>query len=263
MDGRKNRYAICLRDVRKSFGATRVLDGVSFEIGDGETVAVMGPSGCGKTTLLRCINGLEAIDSGSIEVLGHSVAPLTRSSFSGSDTQYESLDDLRSDVGMVFQHLYLWPHKTVRQNIVEAPVRIKKLSRDDADARSASLLDRVGLSAKANEYPHRLSGGEQQRAAIARALAMDPKILLLDEITSALDPELVSEVLDLVGELTHQGRTMVIVTHEIRFAREAADRVLFLADGVVLEDTSPEEFFSAPQTKRGQEFLGRASRYRR
>lgn len=259
----QNKKAIFVSDLKKSFGIRPVLEGISFSIQEGETVVVIGPSGCGKTTLLRCINGLEPADSGVISVLGYDLGPNRSSNISVNSSRYRSLDELRSDVGMVFQHLYLWPHKTIRQNIIEAPILLGKLSKVEANGKCRALLDRVGLSEKADDYPHSLSGGQQQRAAIARALAMNPRILLLDEITSALDPELVFGILEILEELTHQGRTMFIVTHEMRFAREAADRILFIADGKVLEDSTPEEFFESPQTKRASDFLNRVTRIRK
>jgi ABC-type polar amino acid transport system ATPase subunit len=242
-----------LTGVCKSF-AKRVLDQVSFSIQQNEIVAVLGPSGSGKTTLLRCIIGLEAVESGTIEVLGHTVAPVDGLS---RRLHANSLDMLRSDASMVFQHLYLWPHKTIRQNITEAPKLVRKLSKDEANARCDYFLERVGLKHKADSFPHTLSGGEQQRIALARALAMEPRILLLDEITSALDPELVHDLLDLLRKLLLEDRTVIVVTHQVRFAQEIATRVIFMDQGRMVDDSPARAFFRQPSAGRVKLFLDR------
>ena len=235
-----------IRDVQKNFGAVRVLNSVSLDVEQHQIICLIGSSGCGKSTLLRCINGLEPISGGEIRLQGQRV------SGPGVD-----LNALRRNVGIVFQSYNLFPHMTVLQNIMLAPLKVLGLARSEAQDRAFQLLARIGLEAKAGEYPDRLSGGQQQRVAIARALAMDPQALLLDEITSALDPELVAEVLNIVRDLRAEGITIILATHEMGFAREAADKIVFLHQGQVHEQGTPEEIFTAPQQPRTQVFLKR------
>jgi len=235
-----------MRDVQKNFGTARVLNSVSLDVEQHQIICLIGSSGCGKSTLLRCINGLEPINGGEIRLQGQRV------SGPGVD-----LNALRRNVGIVFQSYNLFPHMTVLQNIMLAPLKVLGLARSEAQDRAFQLLARIGLEAKAGEYPDRLSGGQQQRVAIARALAMDPQALLLDEITSALDPELVAEVLNIVRDLRAEGITIILATHEMGFAREAADKIVFLHQGQVHEQGTPEEIFTAPQQPRTQAFLKR------
>ncbi|MFE7720529.1 amino acid ABC transporter ATP-binding protein [Nocardia rhizosphaerihabitans] len=237
---------ISMRGVTKSFGAVTVLRNIDLDIAKGEVVVVIGPSGSGKSTLCRTINRLETITDGTITFRGD---PLPSS--------VPALKKVRADIGMVFQSFNLFPHMTVLQNITFAPMRIRKLNRVDAETRGMALLQRVGLAHKADAYPPQLSGGQQQRVAIARGLAMEPEVMLFDEPTSALDPEMVSEVLDVMKSLAAEGMTMVVVTHEMGFARASADRVLFLADGVIAEQATPEQFFTAPTSDRAKDFLAR------
>jgi glutamate/aspartate transport system ATP-binding protein len=237
---------VVLENVGKSYGQTIVLRDCSARIARGEVVVVCGPSGSGKSTLVKCINGLEPFDTGSITVDGVAVGAR------GTD-----LPKLRALIGMVFQHFELYPQMTARQNVSLAQVHVLKRPRAEADSRSADLLSRVGLADKLDSRPAQLSGGQQQRVAIARALAMDPKIMLFDEPTSALDPEMVSEVLDVMRALARDGMTMVVVTHEMGFARGVAHRVLFLDQGRILEDTPTETFFAQPRTERAQQFLSK------
>ncbi|MDR6977706.1 glutamate transport system ATP-binding protein [Streptomyces sp. 3330] len=235
-----------LRDVNKYFGELHVLQDVNLTVGRGEVVVVIGPSGSGKSTLCRAINRLEPIRSGSITLDGR---PLPE--------EGKALARLRSDVGMVFQSFNLFAHKTVLQNISLGQVKVRRRKKDEADARSRELLDRVGLADQADKFPAQLSGGQQQRVAIARALAMDPKALLFDEPTSALDPEMINEVLEVMQQLARDGMTMVVVTHEMGFARSAANRVIFMDDGRIVEDRTPEEFFTAPRSDRAKDFLSK------
>ncbi|KQX63472.1 MULTISPECIES: amino acid ABC transporter ATP-binding protein [unclassified Streptomyces] len=235
-----------LRDVNKYFGELHVLQDVNLTVGRGEVVVVIGPSGSGKSTLCRAINRLEPIQSGSIMLDGK---PLPE--------EGKALAGLRSEVGMVFQSFNLFAHKTVLQNISLGQVKVRKRGKDEADRRSRELLDRVGLADQADKFPAQLSGGQQQRVAIARALAMDPKALLFDEPTSALDPEMINEVLEVMQQLAREGMTMVVVTHEMGFARSAANRVIFMADGRIVEDRTPEEFFTAPRSDRAKDFLSK------
>jgi ABC-type polar amino acid transport system ATPase subunit len=239
-----------MRDIVKKFGTTTVLDGVDLDVARGEVVVLIGPSGAGKSTLLRCVNGLEQISSGSIEVDGE---PLRY--------DQKSLNHIRAHIGMVFQQFNLFPHLTVLQNIVMAQREVLGRSRDEAGERARSLLERVGLAEKADAYPDALSGGQQQRVAIARALAMDPTVMLFDEPTSALDPELVGEVLDVMRDLAEGGMTMIVVTHEMRFARRAADRVVLLADGGIAEQGQPEQVLDHPRSERGQAFLAQLAEH--
>ncbi|MFI1922042.1 MULTISPECIES: amino acid ABC transporter ATP-binding protein [unclassified Streptomyces] len=235
-----------LRDVNKYFGELHVLQDIDLTVGRGEVVVVIGPSGSGKSTLCRAINRLEPIHSGSITLDGQ---PLPE--------EGKALARLRSEVGMVFQSFNLFAHKTVLQNISLGQVKVRKRKKDEADRRSRELLDRVGLADQADKFPAQLSGGQQQRVAIARALAMDPKALLFDEPTSALDPEMINEVLEVMQQLAQEGMTMVVVTHEMGFARSAANRVIFMADGRIVEDRTPEEFFTAPRSDRAKDFLSK------
>ena len=235
-----------LQGVRKSFGDLLVLDGVDLAVNEHEVVCLIGASGSGKSTLLRCIDLLEPVDDGTIEVVGEEI---TRRGVDENAT--------RRKIGIVFQSFNLFPHMTVLANVMLAPTKVAGHSRAEARARAIGLLERIGLADKADEYPDRLSGGQQQRVAIVRALAMDPALLLLDEVTSALDPALVAEVLRLIEELAEQGMTMVIATHEMQFAREVADRVCFLDDGRILEQGPPDQIFSAPKEERTRRFLQR------
>jgi polar amino acid transport system ATP-binding protein len=237
---------IQFRDVNKWFGTLHVLKDVTLEIGAGEVVVVCGPSGSGKSTLIRCINRLEAIQSGEIIVDGVSL----------SDPKLDTAN-LRARVGMVFQSFNLYPHMTAVQNITLAPLQVKRLSAAQAEQTAMKLLERVGMPDKAGAYPANLSGGQQQRVAIARALAMAPKVMLFDEPTSALDPEMINEVLDVMTDLARDGMTMVVVTHEMGFARRVAHRVVFMDEGRIVEQGRPEAFFAAAQTPRARQFLGK------
>ena len=235
---------LSVKDLTKDFGTNEVLDHISFDVHRGEVIVVVGPSGCGKSTLLRCINALEPIQGGEIRLGERRV-----------DDGGKDLTALRQKIGMVFQSYDLFPHLTVLGNITLAPRKVGKRSRADAETEALTLLDRVGLKDRANSYPRELSGGQKQRVAIVRALCMHPELLLFDEVTAALDPEMVREVLDVMLDLAREGKTMIIVTHEMRFARAIADRVLFLDGGHILEDAPPEEFFTAPKTQRAKQFL--------
>ena len=243
---------IDLRNVTKRFGERLILNGISLTIGAGETVALIGPSGGGKSTLLRCLNGLTTFDAGEIQVGPH-VLRDERQLRANRPVQAR----IRQCVGMVFQDFQLFPHLTALQNVIEAPVQVRKQARDKASRRGLELLDRVGLANRADAYPRQLSGGQKQRVAIARALAMDPQGLLCDEITSALDPELKGEVLDVLVGLKQEGLTLIVVTHEIGFARKAADRVVVLAEGRIIEQGPPSQVIDQPQTPRTQLFLSR------
>ncbi|GAA0389890.1 amino acid ABC transporter ATP-binding protein [Streptomyces luteireticuli] len=235
-----------LRGVNKHYGDLHVLQDIDLTVGRGEVVVIIGPSGSGKSTLCRTINRLEPVESGTILLDGQPLPDEGR-----------ALARLRADVGMVFQSFNLFAHKTVLANVSLAPVKVRGRGREEADRRSRELLDRVGLLAHAEKYPAQLSGGQQQRVAIARALAMDPKALLFDEPTSALDPEMINEVLEVMQQLARDGMTMVVVTHEMGFARSAANRVVFMADGRIVEDRTPEEFFTAPESDRAKDFLSK------
>ncbi|MFE2065040.1 amino acid ABC transporter ATP-binding protein [Streptomyces sp. NPDC059467] len=235
-----------LRNVNKHYGQLHVLRDIDLTVGRGEVVVVIGPSGSGKSTLCRAINRLETVESGTIVLDGQ---PLPQ--------EGKALARLRAEVGMVFQSFNLFAHKTVLQNVSLAQVKVRRRKRDEADQRSRELLDRVGLSAHAGKYPAQLSGGQQQRVAIARALAMEPKALLFDEPTSALDPEMINEVLEVMRQLARDGMTMIVVTHEMGFARSAANRVVFMADGRIVEDRAPEEFFTDPRSERAKDFLSK------
>ncbi|WP_423407332.1 amino acid ABC transporter ATP-binding protein [Heyndrickxia sp. MSNUG] len=235
---------IKVQNLHKSFGKLEVLKGITTNIENGEVVAIIGPSGSGKSTFLRCMNLLEQPTSGQIFIGSENVTD-----------KKTNIKKVRENVGMVFQHFHLFPHMTVLQNVTYAPIKVKGMSKVEADKHGLALLDKVGLSEKSNEYPNRLSGGQKQRVAIARALAMNPEVMLFDEPTSALDPEMVKEVLEVMKSLAHTGMTMAIVTHEMGFAREVADRVLFLDGGVLVEDAPPAEFFGSPKSERAKVFL--------
>ena len=251
-----SRPMVEVRDVSMSFGRHRVLNGVSLTVSRGEMVAIIGPSGSGKTTLLRCINFLEEYDGGEVLVDGETVGFRLENGRRIRRTERE-IAATRSNIGMVFQGYNLFPHMTVLQNITAAPIRVKGVSPEEAETRARTLLGRVGLLEKADELPAKLSGGQQQRVAIARALAMQPKVMLFDEVTSALDPELVGEVLAVMKSLAEDGMTMVVVTHEMQFAREIANRIVFMDEGAIVEEGDPKRLFSAPATERLRAFLKR------
>lgn len=237
---------VVLSNVNKHFGALHVLQDIDLTITRGEVVVVIGPSGSGKSTLCRTINRLETIDSGEITIDGK---PLPQ--------EGKELAGLRADVGMVFQSFNLFSHKTVLENVTLGQIKVRKADKKAAETKARKLLDRVGVGAQAEKYPAQLSGGQQQRVAIARALAMDPKVMLFDEPTSALDPEMINEVLEVMQQLARDGMTMVVVTHEMGFARSAANRVVFMADGKIVEEAQPEEFFSNPRSDRAKDFLSK------
>jgi glutamate transport system ATP-binding protein len=237
---------IQVRDLNKFFGTNHVLQNVDLDVGRGEVVVVIGPSGSGKSTLCRCINRLERFQSGTITIDGKTLPE-----------EGKALAALRADVGMVFQSFNLFAHKTIVENVMLGPIKVRKVSKEKAREQAIGLLERVGIGAKANQFPAELSGGQQQRAAIARALAMEPKVMLFDEPTSALDPEMVNEVLDVMLELAAQGMTMVVVTHEMGFARSAAHRVAFMDAGQIVEIAPPNQFFDAPKSERAQQFLSK------
>ncbi len=231
-------------NLHKSFGTLDVLCGIDFQVNDGEVVCLIGPSGSGKSTILRCLNKLEEATSGTIMVDGSMITDKST-----------DINKVRQKIGMVFQQFNLFPHLSVLENITMAPVDLKLMTKQEANETAMALLERVGLADKANAYPKQLSGGQQQRVAIARALAMKPDIMLFDEPTSALDPEMVGEVLAVMRELASEGMTMVVVTHEMGFARDVADRVVFMSDGVIVEQGSPEEIFTSPKAQRTRDFL--------
>ncbi|WP_378742801.1 amino acid ABC transporter ATP-binding protein [Nocardia brasiliensis] len=242
--------------VCKNFGALQVLKGVSLEVGRGEVLCVIGPSGSGKSTFLRCINHLEQVNAGRLYVDGELVGYQEKNGKLYELHPREAARQ-RREIGMVFQHFNLFPHRTVLENVIEAPTQVKKIRKAEAVTRAQELLDRVGLAEKANAYPAQLSGGQQQRVAIARALAMDPKLMLFDEPTSALDPELVGEVLAVMRELAESGMTMVVVTHEMGFAREVADKLVFMDAGVIVEAGAPRDLLANPKHERTRAFLSR------
>ena len=235
---------IKIENIIKKYGDNVVLNSLSLEVREGEVVVIVGPSGCGKSTLLRCINGLEPIQGGEITFRGEKV-----------DGSARSIVSIRQKVGMVFQNYELFPHKTILENIMLSPLLVQKRSRGEVESEALQLLDRVGLADKKDSYPRQLSGGQKQRVAIVRALCMHPEVLLFDEVTAALDPEMVREVLDVMLTLARQGMTMVIVTHEMSFAKAVADRVIFIDEGNIVEEGSPEEFFEHPRTERAKRFL--------
>ena len=237
---------VVLDGVNKHFGPLHALEDVDLSVGRGEVVVVIGPSGSGKSTLCRTINRLETIDSGTITIDGR---PLPQ--------RGKELAVLRAEVGMVFQGFNLFAHRTILENVTLGPIKVRGQDRAEAEERARELLDRVGVGSQADKYPAQLSGGQQQRVAIARALAMDPKVMLFDEPTSALDPEMITEVLDVMVDLARAGMTMVVVTHEMGFARTAAHRIVFMADGAIVEEGSPEEFFTRPRSDRARDFLSK------
>ena len=239
-------YMVSMDGVQKWFGDLHVLQDIDLHVTPGEVVVVIGPSGSGKSTLCRAINRLETIDEGSITVDGDKLPE-----------EGKALAELRADVGMVFQAFNLFAHKTILENVTLGPIKVRKKSKADAEQRARELLARVGIEEQANKYPAQLSGGQQQRVAIARALAMEPKVMLFDEPTSALDPEMIKEVLDVMVSLAEGGMTMIVVTHEMGFARTAANRVAFMADGQIVEESTPDEFFTNPQSDRAKDFLGK------
>jgi glutamate transport system ATP-binding protein len=237
---------VVLKGVNKHFGDLHVLKDIDLTVGTGEVVVVIGPSGSGKSTLCRAINRLETIESGTITIDGKLLPE-----------EGKELAQLRADVGMVFQSFNLFAHKTILENVTLGPVKVRKVGKAAAEKRAMELLERVGVQAQAEKYPAQLSGGQQQRVAIARSLAMEPKVMLFDEPTSALDPEMITEVLDVMTELARSGMTMVVVTHEMGFARRAANRVVFMSDGQIVEEAAPDEFFTNPRSDRAKDFLGK------
>ena len=237
---------VIVRDLQKSFHKLDVLKGIDLEVEEGEVVCVIGPSGSGKSTFLRCLNRLEVATGGSIEVDGFEITD-----------KRTNINKVRENIGMVFQQFNLFAHLTVKKNIMFAPLQLHKMKKDEAEQTAMRLLERVGLLDKAIYYPHQLSGGQQQRVAIARALAMKPDVMLFDEPTSALDPEMVGEVLAVMKELAEEGMTMLVVTHEMGFAREVADRVIFMDDGIIMEQGTPEEVFGNPKNNRTKDFLNK------
>lgn len=243
----KGDYTVVIKatNIKKHFGELEVLKDISLEIKEGDVVCIIGPSGSGKSTLLRCLNRLEEIQAGTINILGNDLV------------KNKKIDKVRENIGMVFQHFNLFPHLTVLENMILAPVELKKMSKKEATAKAIELLEQVGLLDKKDVYPDTLSGGQKQRVAIARALEMSPKIMLFDEPTSALDPEMVGEVLKVMKDLASKGMTMVIVTHEMGFARDVADRVIFMDQGYILEDDIPENIFTNPSSDRCKEFLNK------
>jgi polar amino acid transport system ATP-binding protein len=248
--------AVEIRGLTKSFGALQVLKKIDVTVMKGHTCCILGPSGSGKSTLLRCVNYLEKPDAGDIIINGENIYAQVRKTFSGALSD-KGLSRARLNFGMVFQQFNLWPHFTVLENIIESPVVIQNRKRDEAVAEAEQLLKKVGLSEKRDEYPSRLSGGQKQRVAIARALAMRPQVLLFDEPTSSLDPELVGEVLEVMRDLAREGRTMIVVTHEMDFAQQAADNVVFMDNGHVVESAPPDRFFKSPESDRVRAFLKR------
>lgn len=240
----EDRVKIQVKNLKKNFGKLEVLKDISTDVKEGEVLCIIGPSGSGKSTFLRCMNRLEEITAGSVVVDGTDI----------TDPKID-INKIRENIGMVFQHFNLFPHMTVKENITLAPVELKKMSKEEADQKAIQLLDRVGLKDKADVYPSQLSGGQKQRVAIARSLAMNPDIMLFDEPTSALDPEMVGEVLNVMKDLANQGMTMVVVTHEMGFAREVSDRVIFMDGGYIVEEGSPEEVINHPKEARTINFL--------
>jgi glutamate transport system ATP-binding protein len=237
---------VVLEGVNKHFGELHVLQDINLTVREGEVVVVIGPSGSGKSTLCRAINRLEPIESGRISIAGQAMPE-----------EGKQLAQLRADVGMVFQSFNLFSHKTILENVTMGPIKVRKVKPEAAKKRAMELLDRVGVAHQAQKYPAQLSGGQQQRVAIARSLAMEPRVMLFDEPTSALDPEMINEVLDVMVQLARSGMTMIVVTHEMGFARKAADRVVFMSDGLIVEENTPEQFFTNPQSDRAKDFLGK------
>ena len=243
---RRGEPLVVLSDVQKHFGALHALKDIDLTVTRGEVVVVIGPSGSGKSTLCRTINRLETVDSGTITLDGKALPQ-----------EGKELAALRAEVGMVFQSFNLFAHKTILENVTLGPIKVRGIKKEAAEKKARELLERVGVGHQAEKYPAQLSGGQQQRVAIARALAMEPKVMLFDEPTSALDPEMIKEVLDVMVDLAEQGMTMIVVTHEMGFARTAADRVVFMADGAIVEENTPEEFFTNPSSDRAKDFLGK------
>jgi glutamate transport system ATP-binding protein len=241
-----HRPLVVLDKVNKHYGTLHVLKDINLIINEGEVVVVIGPSGAGKSTLCRTINRLETFESGTITIDGQLLP-----------TEIKALAQLRADVGMVFQSFNLFAHKTILQNVTLGPIKVRGISQTDAESKAMDLLERVGVASQADKYPSQLSGGQQQRVAIARSLAMEPKVMLFDEPTSALDPEMINEVLDVMTGLAQSGMTMIVVTHEMGFARRAANRVVFMSDGEIIEQGAPEEFFTNATSQRAQDFLGK------
>ena len=237
-------YIIEMKNIQKHYGDFHALKDVNFKVKKGEIVVVCGPSGSGKSTMIRCINKLEEFTSGDLLVNGKNLAD-----------KYTDINKVRQEAGMVFQHFNLFPHKTILENITIGPIKVKKMTKKDADAKAMALLEKVKIPHQASKYPGELSGGQQQRVAIARTLAMEPEIILFDEPTSALDPEMIGEVLDVMKSLAKENYTIVCVTHEMGFAKEVADRVVFMAEGEIVEENTPEEFFNNPQNERTKQFL--------
>lgn len=233
-----------ISDLKKSYGEHNVLDNLSFSVDEGEVLVILGPSGCGKSTLLRCINGLESIQSGVVSLEGEEIL-----------NNPKELPLIRQKIGMVFQSYDLFPHLTVLKNLLLAPIRAQKRQRKEVEAEALELLERVGLAGRENSFPHELSGGQKQRVAIVRSLLLHPKVILFDEVTASLDPEMVREVLELIGELANEGRTMIIVTHELQFAKAIADRIIFLENGHIAEENDAKAFFTQPKTQRARDFL--------
>jgi polar amino acid transport system ATP-binding protein len=249
---------VVVEGLHKAYGATPVLRGIDLQVAAHEVLVIIGPSGSGKSTLLRCINFLEDYDAGRIRVNGRLVGKREIDGRLVRDSE-SSINRMRAEIGMVFQGFYLFPHRTVLQNVVLAPMRVRGFSRAEAEAGAEALLRRIGLLEKAHAYPEQLSGGQQQRVAIVRALAMKPAVMLFDEVTSALDPRLVGEVLDLMRELAREGRTMIVVTHEMGFARDVADRIAFMEHGIVVEEGPTAQLLDAPRDARTQAFLGQVA----
>lgn len=251
----KSDYSLVAEDIHKSFGELQVLKGLTLRAKKGDVVSIIGSSGSGKSTFLRCINFLEMPDKGRVVLDGEEVTISKGKNGRIASTNEKQIQRLRSQLGMVFQGFNLWSHMSVLQNVIEGPMQVLKIPQKEAEARAMNYLEKVGIGQKASSYPSQLSGGQQQRVAIARALAMEPKALLFDEPTSALDPELVGEVLKVMQDLAHEGRTMVVVTHEMGFARDVSNRVLFLHQGKIEEEGTPEEVFNSPKSERCREFL--------
>jgi ABC-type polar amino acid transport system ATPase subunit len=253
----KDELIIEAKDIHKYFGDHHVLKGINMQVHEGEVVVIIGPSGSGKSTFLRCLNHLEKLDKGEIKVCGHSMGYKTGAKGRLIELSDKEIAEQRREIGMVFQQFNLFPHLNVLENITISPINVLNIPKDEAEAEAKRLLDMVGLPEKILAYPGQLSGGQQQRVAIARALAMKPKVMLFDEATSALDPEMITEVLDVMIELSREGMTMLVVTHEMGFARAAADRVVFFEDGSIVEENTPDSFFNNPETDRARRFLAK------
>lgn len=247
---------ISVKNLSKSYGELDVLKKIDMDIYEGQVVTIIGPSGSGKSTFLRCLNYLETLTAGEISIFGNTLVGPKESKQAAKDNE-KVAKEIRKNVGMVFQQFNLWPHKTVLENVIEGPVQIKKVKKEEAIKKAEELLEKVGMKEKAGALPTQLSGGQQQRVAIARALAMEPKAILFDEPTSALDPEFVNEVLNVMKELAKEGMTMIVVTHEMGFAAEVSDRVCFMDGGYVLEDGTPDEVFKNPKTDRAKQFFSK------